>query len=938
MALLPAKTSSNAKSHSSSARFRQRKISVKQPLGIYKQRDLSSTENELEPSQINHLNNSNQPTQQRDLHAFETGVDKNEEDEVHLQQVINAATKALLGSKDDSQAKDTSVYIPTPDASGVWKDAPKYYSDQKFIQPESYIKFSATIEDTVGVEYNMDEDDEVFFNDVLNKSPPKKNESACLEIEFEMIVDKFEKTIEERQPFLSVDPSNLHSFQELKGFIMEEFSSNTVSTNPYTQVGTRLNYLSTAALKEKLSQELKWKPFVTTFDKQNNIGGVRAIPKLLDLFGESIYNHWKARKLERKGKFIHPNLKFEDPSANEKENDADPYICFRRREFRQARKTRRADTLGAERIRILQKSLISAREIILNVAQREILKLQNFEVDEEIFKLRGEAKTLKRSVGIKGDDHLFYPHKRKKIIKIRDEEETIKKEKRMSTREQASISLPGSNNNNAKQSAQQAQNQQETSSSSQPYVKLPPSKIPDMDLVTVSLVLKEKNDTIKRAVMEKLRKRKEQDKGYINLTDDPYQPFFNITTNNDNFKEITHIPYSSIAAANYHQINTTNYLNDSVKKIVEDGKKSLPGVKTLRGSNGELIPSKAFPHLSTLLQYGKDKYRNQDSVGYIAQLLSNIESSNYNTYNNGYGQIESDEKEDNPLSDPIFRLRKRQGRNNRTFIDRRSLVQRPDDLLNDFINFEGDSDNDKVTDADGDVDMTSPSSTIPNVYDSRIDVVTRLDSRWKFDSDLSEAQRGVLDPFGLDPSRLNSISDDTQSIRFGSMLLSKSYGLLRDAVHQKQQLYLQQVRLRALQQSNRQAQQPQSQNNGSQSQQPNVRTTPNAQRQMSQKGSSQQLPNSNYSLGNKPGNGLPNTSPQLNSQQPNTSRDSSTAQLYNNNNNTNNNSSNASRSGSNYSDSKLTNNFNAQNLKHYNKTSPIASSNKLSAPVSATHK
>lgn len=426
MAVLPSKNSGKAKQHASGVRFRQRKISVKQPLAIFKQKDLPSLDNsnELEPSQIHHLSANGQ--QQRDVHAIETGVDKNEEDEVHLQQVINAAQKALLGSKKSDNKKDLtkehsqSVYIPTPDASKLWPDAHKFYNDQVFREPESYIKFSATVEDTVGVEFNMDEEDELFLNNVLNKSYPKVkkgkqepgdiNTRKCSDSEFEMVCDRLEKTIEERQPFLSMDPTNILSYQELSSYILVEFKSSN-KTSPHVQSGSNLKYLTTTTLKEKLANELNYEVFATVFDK----------------------------------------------------NPLD---------------------------------------------------------------------------------------------------------------------------------------QSSTTSSTQPYVKLPPSKIPDMDLVTVSLVLKEKNETIKRAVLEKLRKRKEQDKGFMNVTDDPYQPYFNISTNKDG-KELNHIPYSSIAAANFHQINITNYLSDSLKKLLEDGKKSLPGMKTFRGSNGELIPSKAFPHLSS---------------------------------------------------------------------------------------------------------------------------------------------------------------------------------------------------------------------------------------------------------------------------------------------------------------------------------------------------
>lgn len=814
MAILPSKNASSGKA-GAGARFRQRKISVKVTLPIFNQKDVSGGDLELEPSQLHHLN-SGAAQQPRDLNAIETGVDKNEEDEVHLQQVINAAQRVLLGASDskDDKGLASSVYIPTPDASKLWKDAPKYYNDPTFIEPESYIKFSATVEDTLGVEYNMDEVDEEFFNNTLLKVSPKSQKKSdkrksekdaasdstsedtkpCSELEFEAICDKFEKTIEEKQPFLSMDPSTILSYKELSSMILDEFNSSANKDYPYLLTGSNLKYISTTTLKEKLSKELSFEPFVTTFDKdQLSTSSTRSIPKLMQLFGQIIYDHWKARKLERKGKAITASLKFEDPNANEKDNDNDPYICFRRREFRQARKTRRADNLGAERIRLMQKSLKRARELVLDVCKRELLKLQTWEADSEIFKLRSEAKSVKRAVGIKGDDHLFYPHKRKKIIKIEPEEEeeveytkTKKERKRQQDGDTPAFSA-------SRERLLNGQTQPEASST-QPYVKLPPSKIPDMDLVTVSLVLKEKNETIKRAVLEKLRKRKDHDKGYVNITYDPYQPFFNISTNKGNKNmELSHIPYSSIASSNYHQVNTTNVLSDQLKKLLEDAKRPFPGMKTFSGSNGELIPSKPFPHLQTLL---KDHLNSKmNNSGYIAQLLSNIESNNFSTYSNGFGKQESEEDEDGShMSGPIFRLRKRAGRANRIFVDRKGLVSRPDDAINDWLN-ESDDHNLDAEDQDNmDVDKV-----VPNAYDCKADAVKRMDSRWRFDDDYSEYDKGIRNPFSLDPSSLNSISDDTQSIRFGSMLLSKSYDLLRESAHQRQVL-IQQARMRALQQ------------------------------------------------------------------------------------------------------------------------------------------
>lgn len=828
MAILPPTNAANGKT-GAGARFRQRKISVKVSLPIYNQKEISGADSELEPSQLHHLS-ANASLQPRDLHAIETGVDKNEEDEVHLQQVINAAQRVLLGStKEESKGdvKSSSVYIPTPDASRIWPDAAKYYSDQVFLQPESFIKFSATVEDTLGVEYNMDEQDEDFFNNVLVKQYPKlskasdtkkKNEPStlsdvklddtrpCTELEFETICDKFEKTIEEKQPFLSMDPSNILSFKELCNLILVDINSSSNSDYTHLSTTSNLKYVSTTTLKEKLSKELGFLPFVTTFDKdQFSTSTTRSIPKLLQLFGSPIYEHWKSRKVERKGKSITPSLKFEDPNANEKENDNDPYVCFRRREFRQARKTRRADNLGAERIRLLQRSLKQARELVFNVCKRELLKLETWEADYDIFKLRCDTKAVKRAVGIKGDDYLFYPHKRKKIIKIEPEEEEDAEVEFTKTRKERKKHAENGTltTTSIKEKSQNGQLQPEASST-QPYVKLPPSKIPDMDLVTVSLVLKEKNEAIKRAVLEKLRKRKEHDKGYVNITYDPYQPFFNISTNNGNkHLELGHIPYSSIASSNFHQINTTNIMSEQLKKLVEEGKKPLPGMKTFRGSNGELVPSKPFPHLQTLLS---NHLKNRsDSSGYIAQLISNIESNNFSTYSNGFGkQATEDSEENSEVSGPIFRLRKRAGRGNRTFIDRRGLNHRPTDEINEWLKASDDETDDEAT-TNGDVEMTDAHSgkpaafVVPNAYDCRRDAITRMDSRWRFDDDYPEYDKGVRSPFGLDPSKLNSISDDTQSIRFGSMLLSKSYDLLRESAHQRQVL-IQQARVRALQQ------------------------------------------------------------------------------------------------------------------------------------------
>lgn len=835
MAVAPA-PNDNTGNSAAGARFRQRKISVKVVLPIYNQSELCGTDLGLEPSQLHHLSSTNQ--QAREVHTVETGVDKNEEDEVHLQQVIHAAQQALLGSDKDRSAASTSVYIPTPDASRLWPLAQKYYSDKSFVELDLYIKFSATVEDTLGTEYNMDEEDEQFYAR-LTKEYPKgkgkennKSESAkgdkikdepaddsddtrpCTELEFEAICDKFEKTIDAKQPFLSMDPSTLLSFKEIRAAILQDLNSSTVA-DPCSQFGPEPKYISTSTLKENLSKELNYKPFVTLFDKELiSVDRVRSLSKLLELFGEPVYNHWRQRKIARKGISIIPALKFEDPSANEKDNDNDPYICFRRREFRQARKTRRADNLGAERIRLLQRSLRRARELVLNVCQRELFKLQSWESEQQIFQHRCEVKSAKRVAGIKGDDHLFYPHKRKKVVvePVEDEEYDaavrLKREKKKSelvafpptTKDQRAFATP----------------LQSEASSTQPYVKLPPSKIPDLDLLTVSSVLQEKNDAIKRAVSEKLRKRKELDRGWANVLYDPYQPLFTFSTNKSTGDiELGHIPYSSIAANWTHQFNTSHVICDRLRRAIEDSTRALPGSRTFSGASGELIPSRPFPQLQTLLS---NHLKENGSQGYVSRLLASIENNDFSSYANGYPP-EKDPAESSDLSATVFRLRKRGARAGQIYVDRWGLFRKPTEEIERWIRNDHEVESDEELEGEEKKEeeekTEKPSeqkiSRKKDAYHNREDAAHRTDSMWRFCDDFPEADAGLLLPFSLEPSRLNSISDDTQLIRFGSMLLSKSYDLLRESAHNR--LSAIQARMRAIQ-NNRQQQQQYQDSNG----------------------------------------------------------------------------------------------------------------------------
>lgn len=107
----------------------------------------------------------------------ETGVDKEEEREHHLQAVISASAAALqrsslgrsfsgaAGSSNGPASKPLIAHIPTPDATGIVADYEALYPHGAYVDPHGYNRFSATVEETMGVPYTMDEEDEDWLED-----------------------------------------------------------------------------------------------------------------------------------------------------------------------------------------------------------------------------------------------------------------------------------------------------------------------------------------------------------------------------------------------------------------------------------------------------------------------------------------------------------------------------------------------------------------------------------------------------------------------------------------------------------------------------------------------------------------------------------------------------------------------------------------------------
>lgn len=239
--------------------------------------------------------------------------------------------------------KDAPKEIPAPPAQeGTDIDYDSLYS-KKFDKPATYIRFSQTVEECTGCQYNMTTEDDVLLKGYNKK---KSAQQQLSEDDFEKLMELFEETAETQAPFASVD--------------------NTV--------------VSFDAMKESMKER-----------------GEEKVP----VYGKDIYEYWKSRRQDSGNHGLQPSLKFETHQDND---EGDPYVCFRRREVRVTRKTRARDMQITDKVKKLRKEMEEARHLIRMATEREVFKRNLLKCERSVFESRSEIKTLKVKMGIKNDD------------------------------------------------------------------------------------------------------------------------------------------------------------------------------------------------------------------------------------------------------------------------------------------------------------------------------------------------------------------------------------------------------------------------------------------------------------------------------------------------------------------------------------------------------
>jgi enhancer of polycomb-like protein len=195
----------------------------------------------------------------------------------------------------------------------------------------------------------MNSEDEIFLTKLNSpsKKSPSRNGQHCREDQFEEVMNFFEQTSAAKQPFASVDNAPVLTYAEME-----------------------------AAFDETIDDSAR-------------------------RFAKDVYEHWKSRRLACQNNPLMPSLKFE---RNVDTDDADPYVCFRRREVRQVRKTRGRDAQITEKLKKLRTEMEQARHLLHFTKQREYSRRDQLALDRLIFEQRAAVKDVKRNLGIKGED------------------------------------------------------------------------------------------------------------------------------------------------------------------------------------------------------------------------------------------------------------------------------------------------------------------------------------------------------------------------------------------------------------------------------------------------------------------------------------------------------------------------------------------------------
>ncbi|KAJ7600938.1 polycomb enhancer protein [Mycena floridula] len=349
------------------------------------------------------------PVEEDEKHRLQQsvlGVDQEDANEHHLQQVLSQAAGRSVRSKKDVPA----AFIPIPDSTGIVSNYEELYPSDRWKDPATYIYSSLTVEEACdasianGFTYYMDERDKEWLDKnneeargegtsaqgavsasgtrtsarsarAKGKEPDVAQPVVITEDEFELVMGLFEKTTHEKTEYLH------HSLET--GMAFPAFTDyHDVFSFPLAPAT-----FTTFAVPP-------WIP---------------SAPNLCHM-ARVVYPYWKSRRIERGGHRIIPAL-----NGDEADTLNESYVCFRRREIKAVRKTRATQVSTTDKLSRLQAEFSFPLQLAQQILQRENVKRESAKMSQNIWEKRAQLADLKRknpSLGEKGDEELLIDKER----------------------------------------------------------------------------------------------------------------------------------------------------------------------------------------------------------------------------------------------------------------------------------------------------------------------------------------------------------------------------------------------------------------------------------------------------------------------------------------------------------------------------------------------
>lgn len=98
--------------------------------------------------------------------------------------------------------------------------------------------------------------------------------------------------------------------------------------------------------------------------------------------------------------------------------DADPYVCFRKRETKSLRKPRRGDALAHDKLLRLRDDLTRATAILDQIHARDTARLELVQIDRQIFEQRTSIRRKRAALGLAAHDIDASPERPRKPRRV----------------------------------------------------------------------------------------------------------------------------------------------------------------------------------------------------------------------------------------------------------------------------------------------------------------------------------------------------------------------------------------------------------------------------------------------------------------------------------------------------------------------------------------